>query len=529
MKRLIILIVILGLVYSEPVIGQWTKVTQGQFKGLQDVSFADANNGTAVADLSTYRTTDGGHTWSVYPDWNMIWKSYTYVHFLDNQVGWILGYDAGEPGYFFKSIDAGKTWQQVANPVNGLMYKMFWLNATVGYAFGATRGITFRGDTTGTNVGYVWKTTNAGTTWTAAAVGKPRWGFNDMWMQPSGKGILIGGYVMYSTSDFGNSWQKKNFLLQPNEILKKIYFFNEKDGLIFSFKAENDGSYTRLYKTNNGGITWQLWSEISKFYIAFMSPVCVVNVNNIVLSGIYYNSIDTLDYHIKRSIDGGKTWQTELRNFDSNDYMQTIKKFGNTYWGVGAQIWRCDNVPPIFTINIGDSIAYVDSQYTQALKAVDVDGDQLTFRLLGAPQFLSVADSYVKGIPRSTDIGKYVIKVEVSDGKGGKDTLSYNLKVDFATGVEDELSIPTKFSLSQNYPNPFNPSTTISYSVPTSCQVRLTVLDILGREIVTLVNEYKVVGTYEVNFSANNLPSGIYIYRLIAGQFSQTKKMTLIK
>ena len=525
MKRLVIIIVCLltGVLNA-----QWQQVTQGKFMGLEDISFADAQNGIAVSDLGLRYTTDGGKSWPDYADWNMLWKSYTYVHFLDNQTGWILGYDAGEPGYFFKSIDAGKTWQQVQNPVNGLMYKMFWLNSNIGYAFGGTRGLLFRGDTTGTNVGYIWKTTNAGTTWTAAAVGKPYGGFNDMWMQSNGKGILIGPYVMYSTTDFGNSWQKKNFLLQTNEILKKVYFFNENDGFIFSFKYKN-GSYTRLYKTKDGGATWQLWSEISKFDIGFMSPVCVVNVNNIVLSGSYSNSVDTANYQVKRSIDGGKTWQTELTNFDNNDYMQTIKKFGNTYWGVGAQIWRCDNVPPMFTVNIGDSIAYVDSQYIQALQAVDVEGDPLTFKLLNAPQFLSVADSYVKGIPRSTDIGKYVIRVEVSDGKGGKDTLSYNLKVDFATGVEDELSIPTEFSLSQNYPNPFNPSTTISYSIPTSCQVRLTVLDILGREIVTLVDEHKFVGSYNVTFTASNLPSGIYFYRLTAGTFTNTKKMTLVK
>ncbi len=81
----------------------------------------------------------------------------------------------------------------------------------------------------------------------------------------------------------------------------------------------------------------------------------------------------------------------------------------------------------------------------------------------------------------------------------------------------------------QNYPNPFNPTTVISYSVPTSCQVRLTVLDILGREIVELVNEQKFAGTYEVKFTASNLPSGIYFYRLTAGSFSETKKMILIK
>lgn len=508
--------------------GQWTKVTQGKFMGLEDISFADAQNGIAVSDLGLHYTTDGGKTWPDYADWNMLWLSYTYVHFLDNHTGWILGYDAVNPGYFFESIDAGKTWQKVTNPVNGLMFKMFWLNATVGFAFGGTRDICFRGDTTGTNVGYVWKTTNAGNTWTAMAVGKPYGGFTDMWMQSSGKGVLIGPYVVYTTTDFGNSWQRKSFSLHSGEGLKQAHFFNENDGLLFSTRYSPD-FHTWMYSTKDSGKTWQLYSEIDHFEIPLMNPVYIIDSNNIVMTGIYGKNDGPATTQVIRSVDGGKTWKTEFKFAYNGDYMQTIKKIGNTYWGVGAQVWRCDNVPPMFTVNPGDSIAYIDSQYVQQLKAVDVDGDPLTFSLLQSPNFLSLASDIVKGIPKSTDTGKYVVKVEVSDGRGGKDTLSYNLKVDFATGVEDEIGLPTEFLLSQNYPNPFNPTTTISYSIPQSADVKIVVVNTLGQEIATLVNEFKSVGTYEVQFNASNLPSGIYFYHLTAGSYTNTKKMILIK
>ncbi len=85
------------------------------------------------------------------------------------------------------------------------------------------------------------------------------------------------------------------------------------------------------------------------------------------------------------------------------------------------------------------------------------------------------------------------------------------------------------YSLSNNYPNPFNPSTTISYSVPEIEFVTLKVYDVLGNEIAILVNEEKSIGSYEVEFSGNELPSGIYFYRLQAGSFVETKKMVLMK
>jgi len=102
---------------------------------------------------------------------------------------------------------------------------------------------------------------------------------------------------------------------------------------------------------------------------------------------------------------------------------------------------------------------------------------------------------------------------------------------EIVTFVEEEKidEVPTKFSLSQNYPNPFNPSTKIKYSIPKSSQVVVKVFDVLGNEIETLVNEEKPVGTYEVNWNAANLPSGVYFYRLQAGDFVQTRKMILLK
>jgi CubicO group peptidase (beta-lactamase class C family) len=97
------------------------------------------------------------------------------------------------------------------------------------------------------------------------------------------------------------------------------------------------------------------------------------------------------------------------------------------------------------------------------------------------------------------------------------------------TGVEEGELHPLTYRLEQNYPNPFNPSTTIKYSIPNFSFVNLKVYDILGNEVATIVNEEKPAGSYEVNFEAKGLSSGIYFYKLQAGSFVETRKMILMK
>ncbi len=97
------------------------------------------------------------------------------------------------------------------------------------------------------------------------------------------------------------------------------------------------------------------------------------------------------------------------------------------------------------------------------------------------------------------------------------------------TEVTEDTQIPTEYSLSQNYPNPFNPSTVITYGLPEAGHVSLTLFNLLGEEVATLVNENRSAGIHSVQFNASNLSSGLYIYRIIAGSFIETNKMVLMK
>jgi hypothetical protein len=105
--------------------------------------------------------------------------------------------------------------------------------------------------------------------------------------------------------------------------------------------------------------------------------------------------------------------------------------------------------------------------------------------------------------------------------------LTYNYQQ--STDVEENINSIKDFILFNNYPNPFNPSTVISYQLPISSYITLKVFDVLGNEIATLVNEEKPAGSYQVEFNVVDLPSGLYLYKIQAGNYSETKKMLMIK
>ncbi len=143
---------------------------------------------------------------------------------------------------------------------------------------------------------------------------------------------------------------------------------------------------------------------------------------------------------------------------------------------------------------------------------------------------------FIKGNGTSTELKSYsFVDKDLTSGKYQYrlKQIDFNGSFEYSNVISVELDLPTKFTLEQNYPNPFNPSTIISYRLPVSSKVTLKVYDVLGREVVTLVDEYRPAGIYEVEFnpesSIKNPASGIYFYQLKTGEFLETKKMILIK
>jgi hypothetical protein len=124
--------------------------------------------------------------------------------------------------------------------------------------------------------------------------------------------------------------------------------------------------------------------------------------------------------------------------------------------------------------------------------------------------------------------------IAISDSAGGDTGLlkawCITIHYDLLIGNENQqTSTPSAYALNQNYPNPFNPTTTITFALPKAENVKLVVYDILGKEVRTLVNEFRQAGNYEVPFDASGFSSGVYFYRLETPNFTETKKMLLVK
>jgi hypothetical protein len=151
---------------------------------------------------------------------------------------------------------------------------------------------------------------------------------------------------------------------------------------------------------------------------------------------------------------------------------------------------------------------YVDG----ALVGTDegLNGEQLIFNLVfnekaSGNHDISIANS------RARNSGNVALKTNY-DGQNGTTNM-----------------LPTRFDLAQNYPNPFNPVTSIKYQLPKDVKVMIKVYDVLGRELQSLVNEVQKAGYYEVKFDGSSVASGIYFYKIVAGDYSSVKKMMLIK
>jgi hypothetical protein len=230
------------------------------------------------------------------------------------------------------------------------------------------------------------------------------------------------------------------------------------------------------------------------------------------------------DVIMHRSTDGGATWSAGIRV--NQDTLNNGK----------VQFFPCINVDA----NGGVNVAYYDNR-----------------------NFPSVGDSCSVFISRSLDGGNTWVDAEVADHHykpkqppgvgGGFDYMgvtsangkiwafwsddksgTFNAWAGYITatplGINHQSNqIPKTYSLAQNFPNPFNPTTLIKYGIPKQGLVTIVVYDILGKEVSTLINEVKQAGTYEINFNASNLTSGVYFYKITTNDFTDVKKMMLIK
>jgi hypothetical protein len=218
----------------------------------------------------------------------------------------------------------------------------------------------------------------------------------------------------------------------------------------------------------------------------------------------------------RQSTDNGNTFATAVdiaANPNVDEYWMDI----NTYSTGFDLIYYSDSLQSGTPTNGTDKIAYSWSSYLYSVFATP------TF-ISNHPPFWSSANfkPIIIELP-SDDLG--VVWV----GMNGSGYGLYFNRYSLVTNIGNEGETPATYSLSQNYPNPFNPTTKISFSIPKGEFVSLKVYDLLGREVSTLVNKQMTAGKYSIDFDASKLSSGVYFYKLNAGNYSETKKMIIQK
>jgi Secretion system C-terminal sorting domain len=226
---------------------------------------------------------------------------------------------------------------------------------------------------------------------------------------------------------------------------------------------------------------------------------------------------DLADVILYRSTDGGVTWSTGIRvNQDTP---------GNGKY----QLFPAIRVDEASNINV----VYYDSRNTPTNDSLEVfvsrSGD-------GGNTWVDILASDHKSRPKSAYQGDYI---GITSGNGAVWPLwmddftgvqqAWTVKIGILTGIVEGSSIPEDYSLEQNYPNPFNPETKIKFSIKKEGFVRLVIYDILGKEVSELIAAELLPKSYELNWNAVGSPSGIYFCKLIAGDYSETRRMVLVK
>lgn len=186
-----------------------------------------------------------------------------------------------------------------------------------------------------------------------------------------------------------------------------------------------------------------------------------------------------------------------------------------------SSVIEISDFKPEGTVSSGFSIEH-DSLYTDSL-----------YTISGAGTNCINSDGILINLKASSiSVNKTALiffEFEINEGNPEVTVLNGEISIRTLVSSEIDFKSPNTFSLHQNYPNPFNPSTNIEFSLPQTSNVELRVFDLTGREVVSLVSGVKTAGNHTVSFDASQLSSGVYIYRLKAGEFVQTRKMLLIK
>jgi len=237
------------------------------------------------------------------------------------------------------------------------------------------------------------------------------------------------------------------------------------------------------------------------------------------------DSSKVFPFNMVKTPDGNFVMSGYSQNFSTQEEYTLILKFDSEGEIVWEQRFEFTGSKLVATSDSG-IVFYNNNTYNVQLTKLKNENN-----ILWSREFTVTGSSEIRftGIAETNDGGLIITGSVDFPNEEPKIFLLKTNSEGLLTIINIENTFPNSFVLSQNYPNPFNPSTKISYSVPKSSLVTIKVYDVLGKKITTLLNEEKSVGNYEVEFNGRNLSSGVYFYKMQAGDFVETKKLILMK
>lgn len=456
--------------------GNWTNKNILTTDKLYDIYLAGFTGQMFVAGEwgRIWKTTNYGDNWTLKHE-----NTSYHLHAIDFGTSQ-TGYAAGMSGALLKTTDDGETWFDISP---GSMYSF--------------RGIDFRygrGWAVGIN-GVIFRTTDAGETWIETLPKVTNETLNKVKFVDENRGWIVGenGTILITT-DGGVNWYHQNS--PGNNYLTSVHFSETGigwicgwDGAIFH-TIDGGGTISfEVYENDNLNLNIPDPGEITDIIEVQITPDGLKNLNlsgvTVILDSVLHPNVSDLAFILSHDgVTDTIIAQSEIA--DTNILHCSLTDAGAIFISEGETPYE-GSYKPHSPLSV---FSGMDPNGIWSLKVVDM----------------------------------------VSGNSGSFQSWGLKLFFDNPTDVESDYSIvPDKFEVYQNFPNPFNPSTTIRWQMPEAGFVTLKIYDVLGREVITLINEELNAGSHQINFNAYNYSSGVYFYQLKTENYIETKKMILLK
>jgi photosystem II stability/assembly factor-like uncharacterized protein len=364
-------------------------------------------------------------------------------------------------------------------------------------------------------------------------------------------------HVILKTTNGGTNWFRLNINPTNTPNLKTVFFLDANTGFIFGGNAP----FTQVFKTTNAGLNWAPLGPFSS--TLWLNSIYFTNIN----TGFGAGHTNMVSGQIVRTTDGGGNWVQQSPGGTNLFAIHFANANTGYICGSPGVVLKTTNsgsnwVQQTFTFSVILRSIYFINPLTgwtvgtnsRVYKTADggnvwVDLSSTFLCGLYSVYFTNDMTGWVAGcegaIHRTTNGGAnwtmqsfggttYLYSMSFVNantgwavGAGGRILKTTNGGVTAITPINTEA--PNEFKLEQNYPNPFNPGTNIKFQIPKQGYTELRIFDILGKEIGVLVNARLNPGTYKVDWDASGYPSGVYYCKLTAGDFTESKKMVLIK